>query len=366
MQLSTESEAVKISFNKREDDFISTLRERVNLYFKERQLSPRANRWMHLKSLFLQSLVVLNYFALLFAPLGFWGALGLFATTGFLISVSTMNIAHDALHGAYVSRSWGNRALGLLMDVFGASSFYWRREHVVEHHTFTNIAEHDADLDVPVLLRLCPEAPYRRYHRFQHWYAPFLYCLNIIHWIYVSDMKRIYKILKNRRQGPGMPSQREVCLLILFKIVHLFLFVAVPILVLPLAWWQVLIGYFASLAIAGLTLTTIFQLAHIVEEVSFPVPDEGGKMEHSFFKHQLSTTSNFAMKSRLVHFLFGGLNFQIEHHLFPHICHIHLPKIAPIVEATTREFGMPYHSKPSFAAAVMSHLKILKKLGSAA
>ena len=141
------------------------------------------------KSFIMMGLLVLTYFTIL---CGFFGGIGtavLFAFLGFLVATGTMNIAHDALHGAYLSSPSGNRALGFLMDLFGASSFYWKKEHTVDHHTFTNIAEHDADLDVPILLRLCPKAPYRSFHRFQHWYAPLLYSLNLIHWVYISDIK---------------------------------------------------------------------------------------------------------------------------------------------------------------------------------
>lgn len=359
-------ELKKISFIKEEScEFISTLRQRVHLYFKDSNLSPKANNSMYFKSLFFVSLAILNYVAILSGLGGGLVTIGLYILLGFCISIGTMNISHDALHGAYLSRSLGNRALGFLMDLFGASSFYWKKEHTVDHHTFTNIAEHDADLDVPILLRLCPEAPYRSFHRFQHWYAPFLYSLNLIHWVYFSDIKRIVNVLRNKNQGPGKPSRGELFLMILFKWIHVALFLVVPILTLPISWWQVLIGYLCFLSASGLTLTLIFQLAHIVEDVAFPLPNEKGKIENSFAKHQLSTTSNFAMNNKLVTFLFGGLNHQVEHHLFPHVCHTHLHKIAPLVESTAKEFGLPYHQNSSFFSAIKSHFKTLKKLGSA-
>jgi linoleoyl-CoA desaturase len=358
------NEVRKISFLKEEGrDFTTVLRERVNLFFKDAQISTRAHFAMYAKSIFYMSFVVLNY-ALILSNLG--GAVGfflLFVLFGFAISIGTMNIAHDALHGAYASNSPGNRVLGLLMDLFGASSFYWKKEHTIDHHTFTNIAEHDADLGVPFVMRLCPKAPRHWFHRFQHIYAPFLYCINLIKWVYYSDFKRIYKILKYRNNAPGNPSNTEIFLLIAFKFVHIFLFVALPILILPYAWWVVVLGYFTFLATAGITLTVIFQLAHIVENVAFPLPNDEGKIDNSFLKHQLATTSNFAVDSWFVSFLFGGLNFQVEHHIFPHVCHTHLRKISPIVRETAQEFGLPYHENPTFFAAVSSHFRTLKKLG---
>jgi linoleoyl-CoA desaturase len=352
----------KISFVKEEGrDFTVVLRERVSTFFKEKGISPRANGFMHMKSIIYAILIILNYALMLINPLGEIGFFILFLFFGLAIAIGTMNIAHDALHGAYASTSPANRFLGLIMDLFGASSFYWKKEHTIDHHTFTNIAEHDADLGVPIVLRLCPKAPRLWFHRFQHWYAPFLYSLNLVKWVYYSDLKRIFNVLM--RKSAENPSKLEVFFLIAFKFIHVFLFVALPIMVLPYAWWVVLLGYFSFMCAAGLTLTVIFQLAHIVEQVNFPLPDEEGKLENSFLKHQLATTANFAIGNKLVNFLFGGLNFQIEHHLFPHVCHTHLQHISPIVKATAEEFGLPYHENSSFISAVLSHFRMLKNLG---
>lgn len=361
-----ELELKRIRFNKEESkDFISVLKERVNDYFKAKQASSRANLAMGLKSAFHVCMVALTYTAILMGIGGGWGMLGLYAFLGFSGSICAMNIAHDALHGSYLSLSLGNRILGLFMDLFGGSSFYWKKEHTVDHHTFTNIAEHDGDLNAPFLLRLCPKAPRYSFHRFQHWYAPFLYSLKLFHWVYFSDMKRIYMIFTSKDPNFLKPPKGEICVMILFKLLHIFLFLGLPLLTLPFAWWQITLSYLAFLMGAGITMTTIFQLAHIVENVAFPLPDTEGKMENSFARHQLSTTSNFATKSRLVAFLFGGLNFQVEHHLFPHICHAHLYKIAPIVEATAKEFGLPYYKNPTLFAAIRSHFRTLKRFGAA-
>lgn len=361
------SESKKISFDNEEGrDFHTVLKQRVNQYFKEHNISPKANFFMNFKAIFLMSLFFLTYSFFLTFSTGGVGVIGFFILLGVSISIGTMNFAHDALHGAYFSHPFGNRVLGLFMDLCGASSYYWKKEHTVDHHTYTNIAEHDADLDVPIVLRLCPKAPYRPYHRFQQWYAPFLYCLNLLHWIYFSDPKRIYRIYKNKSTNTVRPSNWEIFYLFFFKFVHVAAFLVIPSIFLPVPFWQVLTGYLCMVFTMGLTLTVIFQLAHIVENVAFPLPNAEGKIENSFLYHQLATTSNFAMNSKLVSFLFGGLNFQVEHHIFPHICHIHLSKIAPIVQATTKEFGLPYHANPSFFAALRSHFRTLKKLGRAA
>ncbi len=360
------AENPKISFKKEEGlDFTTVLRARVSSYFKDAKISSKANFLMCFKSIFLMGVAVVVYGLLLkFGSIGFGVLFALYGALAFCISIATMNIAHDALHSSYVSPSLGNRLLGFVMDLGGMSSFYWKKEHTVDHHSFTNIADHDADLNVPIVLRLSPEAPYRSFHRFQHLYAPVLYSLNFIHWVYLSDIKRIYSILTNKHSGGPIPSAKEVTFLFCFKFVHMFLFVVTPIIVLALPWWQVVLGYIGFLSVAGIVVTTIFQLAHIVENVAFPVPGEDGKIDNSFLKHQLATTSNFATKSKIIGFLFGGLNFQIEHHIFPHICHTHLYKISPIVRETAREFGLPYYENSSFFKAIRSHFRTLRRFGS--
>lgn len=318
---------------------------------------------MNLKAFFLMGLTYCAYALLLSSATSIPGLYLLYVVLGFFLAIGTMNIAHDALHGAYVARPALNRLLGLFMDLCGASSFYWKKEHTVDHHTYTNIAEHDADLDVPFVLRLCPQAPLRSFHRFQNWYAPLLYSLNLIHWYFLSDPKRMYRVIKSRNTALPRPSKMEIAYFFFFKLVHITLFIVIPSLVLPFSAWQIMVAYLCMLSTMGITLTIIFQLAHIVENVAFPEPNQEGKIEKSFLEHQLETTSNFGMNSKLVTFLFGGLNFQIEHHLFPHICHIHLPKIAPIVQATAKEFGIPYYENSSFFAALRSHFRTLKKMG---
>ena len=357
----------KVSFNKEEGlDFITVLRKRVHQYFEDRRVSPRATIFTYLKSSFMMSVVAVIFGVLLCNLTGGLGVCLLYSLLGAVVAIATMNVAHDALHGAYAAQSFGNRSLGFFMDVLGgASSFYWKKEHTVDHHTYTNISGHDADLDVPFFLRLCPKAPRYSFHRFQHIYAFFLYSLNLIRWVYYSDLKRIYHIITRQHSETIRPSGLEIFLLCFFKLVHIGLFVVLPMIVLTVPWWQVAIGYLCSLAMTGITMTVVFQLAHIVEDVHFPLPSDEGKMDNSFAIHQLTTTSNFATDSKIVSFLLGGLNFQVEHHIFPHVCHTHLSKIAPIVKQTAKEFGLPYYENSSFSTAVRSHYRILKKFGKA-
>jgi len=352
--------------NQQGRDFYTVLKQRVAQSFKKTQSSYKANLFMCLKSCFLMSVVLLGYLLLISGiATSALGIIGLYVLLGFLVAMGAMNVAHDALHGAYVTGTIGNRLIGFVMDLFGTSSFYWKKEHTVDHHTFTNIVEHDADLNVPIVLRLCPRAPWRSFHKYQRFYAPLLYSINLIRWVYYSDPRRIIKAIKAKMAGEKSAPVPELALMVLFKVVHVFLFIALPLMLLPVSPWVVIVGYLCLLSTMGLTLTTIFQLAHIVENVAFPSPDAHGKIDNSFILHQLQTTSNFATKSKVVNFLFGGLNFQIEHHLFPYVCHIHLHKLSPIVRETAKEFGLMYYENKSFFTAIRSHFRTLKRFGDA-
>jgi len=353
----------KITFNNEIlKEFTQTLRGKVHDYFKERQLSTRANKWMYAKSLFFL-LIVISLYSLMLSgwAQGIWFFV-VYLFLGFMSGCAAMNIAHDALHGAYFKNKYNNRLVGFVMDILGGSSFYWKYGHTVQHHLFTNVDGQDVDINASFLLRLCPHQKRYVFHRFQHIYAPLLYSVNLIRWIYFSDYKRVVLAFRDRQEQPKF-SWAEILALLGFKLLHIVLFLGLPLLLLPFPWWQVVLGYLGFLAVLGFTMTLVFQLAHIVEEVDYPMPDGTGHIEDNFIHHQLITTTNFANRSRWICFLFGGLNFQVEHHIFPQICHIHLAKISRIVRETAREFQMPYHENRTFLSAVWSHFGMLRKLG---
>ena len=157
--------------------------------------------------------------------------------------------------------------------------------------------------------------------------------------------------------------KKHVVILLLTKVLYYVYMLIIPMLVLNFHWWQILTGFFALHFTAGLLLAVVFQSAHVLEDTTFPLPDTSGNIENDWAIHQLYTTANFAPKSRLLSWLIGGLNYQIEHHLFPTICHVHYPKISEIVKITAQEFNFPYHSYPTFISVVGAHARMLKRLG---
>src|SRR5262249_30803924 len=132
------------------------------------------------------------------------------------------------------------------------------------------------------------------------------------------------------------------------------------------AWWIVVLYYLLVTAIMGVLLAVVFQLAHCVEEADFPTPEPGTqRIEQAWAEHQVETTVDFARGSWVCCWMLGGLNFQVEHHLFPRICHVHYPALSKLVEEVCREFGVAYRAHATLWAGITSHFRWLKRMGSA-
>jgi len=184
-----------------------------------------------------------------------------------------------------------------------------------------------------------------------------------MYWALVKDFKQFWGYRK-RGLHKGAPAQHRWLFvrLLAAKLAYFFVFIGIPVLA-GIPFWQVLIGFSLMHVVCGVVLSVVFQLAHTVEDTVHPMPNYTGNMEDSWAVHQLRTTMNFATKNKWLSWYVGGLNFQVEHHLFTRICHVHYPKIAPIVKQTAQEFGMPYLEKRTFWSAFNSHIRLLKTLG---
>lgn len=350
-------------FAKQSSEFFPTVRNRVDQYFKERNLSKHANAEMIFKTFFFLGLLSLSYFLLVFGQLSvFWmivWALIMGATTAFI----GFNVCHDAIHGSYSANATVNKALSLVFNVIGANAYMWNITHNVVHHTYTNIPEHDEDLDIaPGLIRLNPSDAYKPIQKFQHLYAFALYSLASLSWVFRKDFKKFFADRIGSIDTRKHPTSELVSML-LFKMLYVVLFVVFPLVWMDLPWYGFLAGFLLMHLAQGLVLGLVFQLAHVVEGMRFPEPNEDNTIEEVWAVHQMQTTANFARKSILANFLCGGLNFQIEHHLFPKICHVHYRPLSDIVKQTAEEFGVPYIEHPTFLSAVASHYRMLKRFG---
>lgn len=343
--------------------FFSTLRKRVNQYFTENNISRFGNREMVIKTATLLSGYLLSYLIILTVPMSAWFLIPFVIVMGISKAGIGMSVMHDALHGSYSKKAPVNKFLGYSIYILGANAVVWKAHHNVFHHTYTNIHGLDEDIDNKAIIRLSHQAPLKRIHRYQHIYAFFLYgFLTML--LFFSDFIKLLKFYQiGAVKGRHLGINREFMKLTGLKVLYLFFMLALPIMITSLLWWQVVIGFVIMHLTAGYILSIIFQMAHIVEGAHQPMPNLEGEIENAWAIHQLQTTANFARKSRFLNWYIGGLNHQIEHHLFPNICHVHYPKISNIVEETAEEFQIPYNVKPTFMNALSSHVKMLKILG---
>jgi linoleoyl-CoA desaturase len=354
---------MKITFkNKHDAEFFTTVKKRVDQYFISNNISKNGDWRMFGKSIFILS-VFFGLYALLMADISsgplalvYCGILGMF------IAFIGFNISHDAAHGSYSSNNTINTIMSYTFDMLGTSSYMWKIMHNIIHHTYTNIPEHDNDLEPVFFIRLNPEKKVYKVHRFQHYYATFLYGLTSLSWVFKKDYAAIFKKEVGNYEHKKHDT-KDIVIMFIAKIIYYTTFLILPMVFLHFTWYQILGGFFVMHFTEGLTLAIVFQLAHVVENTEFPIPTENGTIENNWAIHQLVTTANFARKSFLATFFFGGLNFQVEHHLFPKICHVHYPVLSHIIEDTAHEYGIPYNQYTRMWDAIKSHYTMLKKLG---
>jgi linoleoyl-CoA desaturase len=254
--------------------------------------------------------------------------------------------------------------MGSSIYILAGNVYNWQVQHNVLHHTYTNIIGHDEDLDAGRVIRFSKQAKWYKFHKFQHYYSIFLYGLLTFNWALTTDFKQMRSYLKRKLSyGEFQKPAKQWTILAITKVLYFSIWLVIPIVVLDIAWWQILIGFFVMHYTAGLILSVVFQLAHVVDYTENPIPDENGEMKNTWAVHQLFTTANFAPKNWLVNFYTGGLNHQIEHHIFPNISHVHYNKIAKIVKETAKECNLPYNEYKTMRSAVIAHFKHLKDLG---
>jgi len=354
----------KVKFtNTNQSAFFATVRQRIDIHFKENNISKYANKAMWVKTIFYLLGLVGLYLLLLSNQFGLWTMFGMALLLGVFSAFIGFNICHDAIHGSFSANAKVNNALSFIFNLIGASPYMWSITHNVVHHTYTNIPGHDEDIEVaPGLIRLSETEKINKVQRYQHLYAFALYSLASISWVFRKDYVKFFQKKIGEHVTQNHPK-REYFNLFFYKALYYILFIGIPLLVLNITWWQFIIGFISMHLAEGLVMGLVFQLAHVVEGTDFPVPNEQGNIEEAWAEHQMRTTANFATNSKLAGFLLGGLNRQIEHHLFPKFCHIHYPAISVILKKTAREFNLPYIESPTFFSALQSHYRTLKKFG---
>jgi linoleoyl-CoA desaturase len=326
-----------------------------------------AYRRLHRKAVIVGLWYLLSFVLLFVAHGWILGALACVSLALSMVAVG-FNIQHDANHNAFFPTggrrrvSTANRLAGLSINAIGGDRKRWIDGHVILHHSAPNVVGKDQDIDFAGLARVAPEQRHRRLHTFQHLYLWVLYGMTTV-MIMVGDVTgTIRESVVGDRRG-RRPSPGDYAALLGSKALFLVAVLLVPFLLHP--WWVVVLSAFVVLAISGWVLGIVFQLAHVVEEASFG--EEADRREVKWHQWQVAASVDFCHGTGLVDRAFtwfaGGLNFQTEHHLFPHLPHTTYPLIAPVVEQTCVDWGVPYRVQPTLWAALRSHHRHVRELG---
>ena len=345
----------------RHGELREVLNESVEAYFVDNQLS-KTGGWRFLrKSLLLAAWFALSYVAMLFWAEAWW-LVGLCAVSlGLAHAGIGFSIMHDGGHGAVSRYRWANKLAAASLDFIGGSSRLWAFKHNVIHHQYPNVDGVDHDIIVEPWLRLTETQTRRRMHRGQFVYFPLAYAFLTAKWLLHDDFRTLMTNRLGAIQRPPI-RRRQIAAIIGWKLWALGWIFALPIAVHGVAWTAAVFVVWA--AVSGIALATVFQLAHAVDQTEIAaLPEEGARLERTWAEQQLASTVDFAHGNPIVTWYVGGLNYQIEHHLFPRISHVHYPAIAPIVREVCAELGVPYRVNPSMWAALKSHVRHLRVLG---
>lgn len=348
-------------------DFFKTLKNRTDNFFDANKKERQGDYRMYIKTAVMLTCYLVPYSFITFVPIenpflytGLWIIMGVF------MAGIGLSIMHDAIHGSYSKNNTVNKIIGEVINLVGGAAINWKIQHNVLHHTYTNIDEYDMDIDGPSILRFSPNQPLKKIHRFQYIYAWLMYGLLTLNWSTYKDFNSILRYKKMGLIGGGKNQfAKELFKIIFTKILYFTYIIVLPFMFSGEALLTIILNFLLMHWVCGTILGSIFQPAHVMETSDFPLADQNHIIHNDWAAHQLINTVNFARSNRVFSWFVGGLNYQVEHHLFPNICHVHYRDLSKIVKNTAEEFGLPYNEHKTFAGAIWYHTKMLKKLGRA-
>ena len=350
----------KVTFNNKQKDFFNALKREVDAYFATNNIRKTGNWKLYAKAFILIPSALLLYYVLLTVPMHWGISTALWILLGFNMAAIGFNVMHDACHGSFSTRNWVNYLFGLTNNFLGGNAFLWKLKHNIIHHTYTNIDGVDDDINNMPFIRQCTTQQWKPMHRFQSAYMFLLYGFTSLFMFFMDYVKYFSK--KIHTTPLKQMDLKEHIVFWAGKLFFILFYIILPISL--LGWGKGLLGLFISQFTMGLTLAIVFQLAHVVEHAEFEAAGvDPVKIENEWAIHQIKTTANFAFTNKMATWFLGGLNYQIEHHLFPRISHIHYPAISQIVRDTCVQFGLHYIYFPSTRAAVLSHVRLMNQMG---
>jgi linoleoyl-CoA desaturase len=352
----------KITFSNSNNDFYQSLKASVEEYFSKNKIKKTGDWRLYIKTITLVTTALSMYGLLMFAPLTNWQALLSVFILGISLASIGFSVMHDANHGSYSTKPKLNDFLGLSLNALGASSYFWKQKHNIIHHTYTNVDGIDDDIAKSPIIRHCESQKWVPAHKIQYLYLLPVYSLSTIFWIFIMDFTKYFSRKIFTTDAWKMTTKNHV-IFWATKLSYFTFYIILPIMVWGFVPW--LVGFFVLNAVMGLILSLVFQLAHVVENTEFEhvALDATKHMETAWAEFQMRTTANFAMGNKVISWFVGGLNYQIEHHLFPRISHVHYPAISKIVMEKAKEFNLPYNKYDTMSEAVASHFRVMKQLG---
>ncbi len=354
-------QTIKFRVNNRDDAFFQALQKEVSTWLDKQKNGRYANTLMLVKGVLFLSLFWGAYALILFGGFSSIATILLYASMGVSGLLIAFNISHDACHDALTSSKLFNKVVYYLtFNPLGTDAYLWKLRHVHSHHPFPNVDHCDIDIDNNFLIRLSPNRPLLRHHRWQHVYGPFLYALYTLHWVFIKDWAYLFrKDLANLRDIKHPPG--EVFGMIAAKAFYFFYLIVLPV-GMGLHWATVLIGFLALHVVMSYFFLLTNIMNHHAQEADFPIRDEKGYLPGSWAQHQIATCVDFHPKSRVWNFFFGGFNSHAAHHLFPTVCHVHYVKLSEFIIDKAAAYGVA-HKQMSWWAALVSHFRHLYDLG---
>jgi linoleoyl-CoA desaturase len=350
----------KVTFNNKNKVFFNTLKASVDKYFEDNNLKKTGNWRLYLKTAILIPAVVVIYLMLLFVPMHWAIDVSLCVVLGISMASIGFNVMHDACHGSFSTRSWVNEVFGLTHNFLGGNAFLWKLKHNIVHHTYTNVDGIDDDINNMPFMRECSTQPWKPMHKFQSYYMFVLYGFTSLFMFFMDYIK--YFTRKVYTTPITKMDPKDHILFWIGKLFFIAIYIIIPIF--AVGWQNWIVGFVLVQFSLGLTIALVFQLAHVVEHAEFESAGiEPKKIENEWAIHQVKTTANFAAKNKIVTWMVGGLNYQIEHHLFPRISHIHYPALSKIVQETCQKFDLRYNYFPTTRSAIASHFRFMKEMG---
>ena len=344
------------------NQFYTTLRERVNTYFRDNHINRKGGAEIIIKTTLLFVLYCGSYLAMISNQFTLWGTFAWALLFGIINVLLVFNVAHDATHNALFASPSLNKIFRYTFNLTGGNAYLWQITHNELHHAFPNVGDVDSDIHQQTpLIRISPTAEKKWYHKYQVYYASALYMIFSLFLVFQKDYEDIGIIYKKDSPLLGRKHSRRIMISFFgWKLFYYSLTVVIPFLLIDILWWQFLIGFLLVHIAMSILLVAVLVPVHLVDEAGFAV-GENGFIEDSWALHVMKNTMDFSAESKVANFLFGGLNNHLAHHLFPQITHVHHVTISKIIKQTAGELGLKY-TNVGMLDAIASHYRLLKRM----